>query len=81
VTIGAERGLAPVLGDDVFVGAGARVLGGVRVGCRVRIGANAVVVADVPDGATVVGVPARVVKIRGSENRAGDDSPNAPPSP
>ena len=61
VTLGAERGQSPQLGDDVFLGAGARVLGGVRVGSHVRIGANAVVVSDIPDGATAVGVPARVV--------------------
>lgn len=64
VTIGAEKGQSPVLGDDVFVGAGARVIGQVRIGNRVRIGANAVVLDDVPDGATVAGVPARVVNIR-----------------
>ena len=58
VTIGAERGLSPVLGDDVFIGAGAKVLGAIRVGSRVRIGANAVVVKDVPDDTTAVGVPA-----------------------
>jgi serine O-acetyltransferase len=62
VTIGAEKGRSPVLGDDVFVGAGARILGAVRVGSRVKIGANAVVIKDVPDGATAVGVPARVVR-------------------
>lgn len=61
VTIGAEKGAAPVLADDVFVGAGAKVLGGVHVGSRTKIGANAVVVSDVPDGATFVGIPARAV--------------------
>lgn len=63
VTIGAEKGRAPVLGDDVFFGAGAKVIGGVRIGNGAKIGANAVVVDDVPDGATAVGVPARVVGI------------------
>ena len=61
VTIGAEKGAAPVLGDHVFVGAGAKVLGGIRVGNDVRIGANAVVVDDIPDGVTAVGIPARPV--------------------
>ena len=61
VTIGAEKGTSPVLGNNVFVGAGAKILGGVRLGNDVRIGANAVVLEDVPDGATAVGVPARVV--------------------
>jgi serine O-acetyltransferase len=67
VVIGAaHNGLPlklPVLGDDIFIGAGAKVLGGIRVGNNVKIGANAVVVHDVPDGATVVGIPAKVIKI------------------
>ena len=62
VTIGAEKGLVPVLGDNVFIGAGAKIIGGVRIGNGARIGANAVVLADVPDGATAVGVPARIVR-------------------
>jgi serine O-acetyltransferase len=64
VTIGAERRQVPVLGDDVFLGAGAKVVGAVHVGDGARIGANAVVVHDVPARATAVGVPARVVRIR-----------------
>lgn len=64
VTIGAERRVSPVLGTDVFVGAGAKIIGGVRVGDGARVGANAVVVKDVPAGATVVGIPARVVRQR-----------------
>ncbi|HEV8064873.1 MAG TPA: DapH/DapD/GlmU-related protein [Acidimicrobiales bacterium] len=50
----------PVIGDDVFIGAGAVVLGAVTVGDSARIGANAMVLCDVPAGATAVGVPARV---------------------
>ena len=50
----------PVLGDAVFVGAGARVLGGIRLGDGCSVGANAVVIHDVPAGATAVGIPARV---------------------
>jgi serine O-acetyltransferase len=72
VTLGAEKKQSPTLGDNVFLGAGAKVIGGVRVGNRARIGANAVVVEDVPEGATVVGIPARVVRVRGA-NEA--DSP------
>ena len=64
VTIGAERRQSPVLGDDVFVGAGAKVIGPVAVGSGARVGANAVVVRDVPAHATVVGIPARVVRQR-----------------
>jgi serine O-acetyltransferase len=55
---------APTVGDRVQFGAGAKVLGRIRIGDDVIIGANAVVVRDVPDLAVVVGVPARVVKIR-----------------
>jgi serine O-acetyltransferase len=59
VTIGAEGFESPVLGDDIFIGAGAKIVGAVSIGSRVRVGANAVVIADVPDDATAVGVPAR----------------------
>jgi serine O-acetyltransferase len=62
VTIGAERRESPVLGNDIFVGAGAKIVGAVVVGDRATVGANAVVVHDVPAGATVVGIPARVVR-------------------
>jgi len=64
VTIGAERRESPVLGDDVFVGAGAKIVGAVRLGTGARVGANAVVVKDVPAFSTVVGIPARVVRVR-----------------
>ena len=62
VTIGAERRGSPRLGDDVFIGAGAKVIGPIVIGSHTRIGANAVVIADVPDCATAVGVPARVIR-------------------
>lgn len=54
---------APVIGDNVDIGAGAKVLGRIRVGNNVMIGANAVVTRDVPDDCIAVGVPA-VVKPR-----------------
>jgi serine O-acetyltransferase len=65
-TIGDVRGRAPVIGDNVYVGSGARVLGGVVVGDEAAIGANAVVVEDVPAGVTVGGVPAQVISEGGS---------------
>ncbi|OYW45981.1 MAG: serine acetyltransferase [Sphingomonadales bacterium 32-68-7] len=63
VTIGnrSDDGPVPVIGDNVEFGAYAQVLGGVRIGDNCRIGAMSVVLIDVPDGATAVGVPARIV--------------------
>ena len=58
-----EDPCAPQLGDDVDVGAGAKILGNIRIGNHVRIGANAVVLCDVPDNCIAVGVPA-VIKPR-----------------
>jgi serine O-acetyltransferase len=62
VTIGSRREEfdVPLLGDDVDIGAGAKVLGKIRIGNRVTIGANAVVLDDVPDDYLAVGVPARI---------------------
>jgi len=51
----------PTLGDNVVVGAGAKILGPIKLGNGVRVGSNSVVVKDVPEGATVVGIPAHVV--------------------
>ncbi len=53
----------PTLGDNVLVGAGAKILGPFKVGNNVRVAAGAVVLDEVPDDATAVGVPARIVKI------------------
>jgi serine O-acetyltransferase len=66
VTIGAEGRQSPILGNDIFIGAGAKIIGPVTVGDGARIGANAVVVHDVPPHSTVVGIPARVVRQRRS---------------
>ncbi|MET0340718.1 MAG: serine O-acetyltransferase EpsC [Polyangiales bacterium] len=72
-TIGTARDNGyPVIEDDVVVGAGARILGPVRVGKGARIGANAVVLSDVPAGALAVGIPA---KITPPSARAGDSVP------
>jgi serine O-acetyltransferase len=52
----------PTLGNGVLAGAGAKILGPVNVGAGARIGANSVVIEDVPEGATVVGIPGRIVR-------------------
>jgi serine O-acetyltransferase len=63
---GKERGKRhPTIGRDTVIGAGAKVLGNIRVGDKVFIGANAVVVRDVPSASTVVGVPGRVTSREG----------------
>ena len=63
---GNEKGKRhPTLGDRVVVGTGAKVLGSIRVGSDVKIGAGSVVVHPVPDNSTVVGIPGRVVRPRG----------------
>jgi serine O-acetyltransferase len=86
VTLGATGSGAPRLGGNVMVGAGAKLLGGITIGDNARIGANSVVLEDVPAGATVVGIPARIVSAperglkavcdptRNSRNR-GQDAP------
>jgi serine O-acetyltransferase len=69
-TVGtAKENGHPVIGDDVTVGAGARILGPVSVGARSVIGANAVVVDDVPPDTVVVGIPARPAKPRRTDGR------------
>ncbi len=60
----------PTLGNNVVVGAGAKVLGPITVGDGVRIGSNSVVVKDVPAGATVVGIPGQVVVKRSERERS-----------
>ena len=63
---GDEKGKRhPTLGNGVVVGAGAKVLGNIRIGDHVKIGAGSVVVHPVPDDSTVVGIPGRVVRTRG----------------
>lgn len=65
---GKEKGKRhPTLGDNVLVGAGAKVLGPFTVGSNVKIAANAVVLNAIPDNCTAVGVPAHVVKMNGKK--------------
>ena len=65
---GKERGKRhPTLGNHVVVGAGAKILGGIKIGDNVKIGANSVVLKSVPPNSTVIGVPARIIKTEGGE--------------
>ncbi len=65
---GKERGKRhPTLGNHVVVGAGAKILGGIKIGDNVKIGANSVVLKSVPPNSTVIGVPARIIKTEGRE--------------
>lgn len=59
---GKEKGKRhPTIGNNVFIGSGAKLLGNINIGDNVKIGANAVVLKDVPSNATVVGVPGKIV--------------------
>jgi serine O-acetyltransferase len=64
VTIGASamgRQGAPILGDDVYIGTGATLLGKIKIGSGAKIAANTLVINNIPAGATVMGVPGRVI--------------------
>jgi serine O-acetyltransferase len=62
---GKERGKRhPTIGNNVVIGAGAKVLGAINIGDHVKIGANSVVLQDVPPYSTVVGIPGRVIRIK-----------------
>ncbi|RFO97999.1 serine acetyltransferase [Rhodoferax lacus] len=61
VTIGGGNSGVPTVGGHVDIGAGAKVLGGIKLGSHAKIGANAVVIMDVPENCTAVGVPAKLM--------------------
>ena len=69
VTLGVNHDGVPTIGDNVFCGVGCCVLGGIRIGNNVKIGANAVIVKDVPDNCVVVGNPSLIVKRNGIKCR------------
>jgi len=61
VVMGDAKGASPLLGNTIFIGAGAKIIGGMIIGDVVNVGANAVVVKDVPSNTTAVGVPAKLI--------------------
>jgi serine O-acetyltransferase len=62
---GKEKGKRhPTIGNGVLIGAGAKILGNITIGINSRVGANSVVLHDVPEGSTVVGIPARLLQRR-----------------
>lgn len=66
---GKEKGKRhPTLGNDIVVGAGAKILGPIKVGNNCKIGAGSVVIKDVPDNSTVVGIPGRIIRIKGEKH-------------
>jgi serine O-acetyltransferase len=72
VTLGqANRGRNkgyPIIGNNVYIGPGAKIIGAVKIGNNVAVGANCVVTRDVPDNAVVVGVPGQVISYNGAED-------------
>jgi serine O-acetyltransferase len=62
---GQKRGV-PVIGDNVYIGPGAKIFGNIRIGNNVAVGANCVVTKDVPDNGIIVGIPGEVISWDGS---------------
>ncbi len=64
VTVGGKSGHfeVPVIGDNVYLATGAKILGPIKIGNNVIVGANAVVIKDVPDNCVVAGIPAKIIK-------------------
>ena len=58
---------SPIIGDNVYIATGAKIIGAIKIGNNVAIGANCVVTKDIPDNAVVVGVPGKVISYEGSK--------------
>ncbi len=71
----------PTISDDVVIGAGAKVLGPIKIGCNTKIGSGSVVLQDVPEYSTVIGVPGRVVFSGISSEMEDEDGPESFPDP
>ena len=66
VNRGKKKG-SPIIGDNVYIATGAKIIGAIKIGNNVAIGANCVVTKDIPDNAVVVGVPGKVISYEGSK--------------
>lgn len=64
---------APVLGDEVYIGTGATLVGKIKVGSGAKIAANTLVMSNIPEGATVMGVPGRIIARAPKAGQAGAD--------
>lgn len=68
VNIGEHQGQAPIIGDHVYIGPGAKLYGDIHIGSNVVIGANAVVNKSFPDNVTIAGIPAKIIAEQGSQD-------------
>lgn len=66
VTLGYTKTGVPNIGDTVYLGAGAKVIGGINIGNNVAVGANSVVTKDIPENAIVVGIPGEIISYKGN---------------
>lgn len=68
----------PVIGNDVFIGAGATIIGKIKIGDGARVAANTLVVTDVPPGTTAIGVPAKIMRVPGTKHPSRRDEQGLP---
>ncbi|MGB5982579.1 MAG: serine acetyltransferase [Nonlabens sp.] len=71
VTIGGRSGhpKVPIIGDNVYLATGSKILGPIKIGNNVTVGANAVVINNVPDNAIVAGIPAKIIRIENEKSK------------